>query len=415
VECNVHTSPLETHPLSELHRPTVASSEPAPVALHEGGTMTPMLIRGVMTSVVLIAVCAAILIIQYAAPVLVPMVVSILLFYALDPVVDYLEHWRVPRMLASLAVVVALLGSVATATYLLWPQVEAVVTKVPEGARQLRQSLAERHGAEAGALEKVQEAAKAIDTAAAEAGSPSPTAPGVVRVEVQQSWKASDWLWSSGIGAIGMGGQAITVIFLTLFLLNEDDSFKRKLVRRMESLGSKRITVQILNDIAAQVETFLWVQAITSAAVAVATGVSLWWLGVDQPAVWGLLAGLLNIVPYFGPLIVTTILAAVGFIQFGSIQMAMLVAGVALVITTLEGMILTPVLLSRAASLNHVIIFVAIAFWSWVWGIPGMLLAVPILMVFKAIADHVDGLQGVSDFLGDDTDAKSRVLGVKNG
>jgi predicted PurR-regulated permease PerM len=124
-------------------------------------------------------------------------------------------------------------------------------------------------------------------------------------------------------------------------------------------------------------------------------------VGGDEPAVWGLLAGVLNIVPYFGPLIVTAILAAVGFIQFGTLEMTAAVAGVSLVITTLEGMILTPHLLSRAASLNHVMIFVALAFFSWVWGIPGMLLAVPMLMVFKAVADHVEGLQGVADFLGE--------------
>jgi predicted PurR-regulated permease PerM len=112
------------------------------------------------------------------------------------------------------------------------------------------------------------------------------------------------------------------------------------------------------------------------------------------------LAGVLNVVPYFGPLIVTAGLAIVGFLQFGTFEMAALVAGVALVITTFEGMFLTPHLLSRAASLNHVAIFLAIAFWSWAWGVPGMLLAVPILMVFKAVCDHVEGLQGLGKFVG---------------
>jgi predicted PurR-regulated permease PerM len=116
--------------------------------------------------------------------------------------------------------------------------------------------------------------------------------------------------------------------------------------------------------------------------------------------VWGVLAGVLNVVPYFGPLIVTAGLAIVGFLQFGTLQMAALVASVALVITTFEGMFLTPHLLSRAASLNHVAIFVAIAFWSWAWGVPGMLLAVPMLMVFKAVCDHVEGLQAIGDFIG---------------
>lgn len=364
----------------------------------------PSALRVVSTSLGLIAGCVAIVTLQYAAPVLVPIVTAVLLFYALDPVVDWLERRRLPRLVATLTVMTMLIAGVSAGAYLLWPQVDAVVAKVPQGARQLRETLASRRRTnERSTLDRVQEAAAAIDSAAAEASGTAPVQSprGVVRVEVQQPWRVSDMLWTSGMSAISLGGQALTVLFLTLFLLNEDDSFKRKLVRRMESLGSKRITVQILNDISNQIETFLWVQVLTSTVVAAATGLALWWLGVEQAAVWGLLAGVLNIVPYFGPLIVTAILAAVGFLQFGTLHMMAIVAGVSLFITTLEGMILTPHLLSRAAAINHVVIFIALAFWSWVWGVPGMLLAVPMLMAAKAIADHVDGLQGVADFLGE--------------
>jgi predicted PurR-regulated permease PerM len=168
----------------------------------------------------------------------------------------------------------------------------------------------------------------------------------------------------------------------------------------MESRNNKRITVRILNDIATQIGRFIWVQALTSTLVAIATWLALWWIGIAEPMVWGVLAGVLNVVPYFGPLIVTAGLAIVGFLQFGTLEMAAFVAGVALVITTFEGMFLTPHLLSRAASLNHVAIFLAIAFWSWAWGVPGMLLAVPMLMVFKAVCDNVEGLQGIGTFVG---------------
>jgi predicted PurR-regulated permease PerM len=121
--------------------------------------------------------------------------------------------------------------------------------------------------------------------------------------------------------------------------------------------------------------------------------------------VWGVFAGLMNVVPYFGPLIVTSVMVVVAFIQFGSIQISLLIAGATLAVTALEGYVLTPALLSRAASLNHVAIFVSIAFWSWAWGVAGMLLAVPILMVAKAVCDHVPGLDGVSAFLSDNSSA----------
>ena len=348
----------------------------------------------------ILAVCVVVAALQIAAPVIIPVVLAALLFYALDPVVDRIEKWRVPRLAASLIVVLALVGVTGAGVLRIWPQIEAVVAGIPEGAARLRSVMRnlDRSGNDT-ILGKIREATEAIDATAAQAA-PAASTPGLVRVEVQQPWRASDWLWARGLGLLWFAGQAITVLFLTIFLLNEDDSFKRKLVSQMETLGSKRVTVQVLGDIATQIKNFLWVQTLTSMVVAVATGFALWMLGLDQPAVWGLFAGILNIVPYFGPLVVTAVLSVVAFIQFGTLGQSALIGGVAMAITTFEGMFLTPHLISRASSLNHVAIFVAIAFWGWAWGIPGVLLAVPMLMAIKAVCDHVEGLKPVGEFLG---------------
>jgi predicted PurR-regulated permease PerM len=359
-------------------------------------------LRGATAALRVLAICAAIAILHFAAPVLLPVVLAVLLFYALNPVVSLMTRWYVPRTLASVLVVVALVTGVGTGAVALWPQVDAVVAKIPDGAAKLRATFRRARGsAPDSPLERVQAAAKAIDSAAAEAQGPTERRPGVTRVEIEQPIRVSDWLVTGGIGAIGMVGQLVTILFLTIFLLNEDDSFKRKLVRQMETRGSKRVTVSILNDIARRIQSFLWVQLLTSSLVAVVTWLVLWWLGVEQPAAWGLFAGLMNLVPYFGALVVAVVLAAVGFLQFGTLEGAGMVAGASLVITTIEGMFITPHFMSRAASLNHVAIFLAIAFWSWAWGVPGMLLAVPLLMAIKAVCDHVDGLKGVGEFLGE--------------
>lgn len=361
-------------------------------------TRTGGAISSLTAAIWTLTICAAVFTLQFAAPVLLPIVLSVLLFYTLDPIVSGLQRWHLPRSVGSAGVVLALVGVTGAGGYALWPQIEEVVAQVPAGVSELRRDL-QRRSPTKSTFQRVQDAAKAIDAAAADASATART-PGVTRVEVQQSWRASDLLWTGGVSALGLTGQGLTILFLTIFLLNEGDSFKRKLIRHLDSSGSKRVTTEILDDIATQIESFIRVQIATSAGVAVATGLALWWIGVKQPAVWGLFAGIMNVVPYFGALIVSTVLGAVGLLQFGNIGGMVLVAGVALAITSIEGMLVTPHLISRASSLNHVAIFVALAFWSWAWGTPGLLLAVPLLMVCKAIADHVKGLEGVADFLG---------------
>ena len=128
-------------------------------------------------------------------------------------------------------------------------------------------------------------------------------------------------------------------------------------------------------------------------------------LGVEQPLVWGVFAGLMNLVPYFGPVIVTGVVGMVAYLQFGTFSQAAVVAGMTIVVTTIEGNFITPQLLSRAASLNLVATFVSIAFWSWLWGVAGMLLAMPILMAFKVMCDRVEGWEAVADIIGTDSPA----------
>ena len=125
----------------------------------------------------------------------------------------------------------------------------------------------------------------------------------------------------------------------------------------------------------------------------VVTGGALWAVGLQQALLWGLLAGIFNSIPYYGPLLMTAGLSVVGYLQFGTIGMTAAVAGVSLLITTLEGSLLTPMLMGRASSMNQVAVFAGLLFWSWVWGVWGMLLAVPVMMVVKVIGDHVEPLQ----------------------
>jgi predicted PurR-regulated permease PerM len=324
-----------------------------------------------------------------------------LLFYALDPAVDGLQRWRVPRWLGALLVLSAVVGAIGTGAYALRDDVMNVVTDLPDGARRLRALYAS--SGPPSTMESLRRATEEIDrTAAAAAGSSKP-ADGVTRVRVEQPpLRTADYLWSGSMGLFSLASYLTLVCFLSYFLLVADDLFKRKLVRHASAtLAGKRITVAVLESIGQQIEKFILVQIFTSVVVGVVTTLALWMLGLENAAVWGVTAGVLNSVPYFGPFIVTCALGVLAFMQFGTVSAVASIAGVALLITTLEGWWLTPLLIGRAAQMNRVAIFAGLLFWTWMWGVWGTLLAVPMMMVAKAICDHVEDFAPVADFLGE--------------
>jgi predicted PurR-regulated permease PerM len=225
----------------------------------------------------------------------------------------------------------------------------------------------------------------------------------VVRVQVEEPrTTASSYLLASSVSAASVINQVVMVLFLTYFMLLSDQLFKRKLVEIAgPTLSRKKVTVQALEEIATRIERFLMIQIFTSIVVGTATWLALLALGLQQAALWGLVAGLLNSIPYYGPLLVTGALTVVGFLQFGDIGKSLLVATVSLIITALEGYLLTPALVGKAAEMNSVAVFAGLLFWSWAWGIWGLLLAVPMMMVIKVVCDHVEDLHPIGVILGE--------------
>ena len=222
-----------------------------------------------------------------------------------------------------------------------------------------------------------------------------------VRVE-EPPLSARGLLWSGSVGALSALNQAMMILFLTYFFLLSDRMLRRKFVELAgPALSQKKVTVEIIDDISSQIGRFLLVQLFTSVVVGVTTWAALAYLGLQQAALWGLLAGIFNSIPYYGPLIVSGALSVVAFLQFGTLEMLLLVAGISMVITSLEGWLLTPVLMGRVASMNRVAVFVGLLFWSWAWGVWGMLLAVPIMMSLKVVFDQVEEFKPVGRFLGE--------------
>jgi predicted PurR-regulated permease PerM len=225
----------------------------------------------------------------------------------------------------------------------------------------------------------------------------------VQRVQVvEPAFNASDYLWVGGLGLVGLGGQILMILFLSYFLLATGDLYKRKFVKIAgPTLSRRKVTVQILDNISAQIGRFLLALLLANLIVAVSTATLLWWLGLEGWLFWGLAAGVLNTIPYFGPIIISVALAVVAFLQFGTLGGTATVVGGAFAITSLEGWLLTPALMGRAASMNPAAVFIGLLLWGWLWGLWGIVLAVPMMVLFKAICDHVEDLQPVGELLGE--------------
>lgn len=355
-------------------------------------------------SLAILAVLAVVFALHWASAVFIPLMIGVMFSYALDPIVDRLQRWRVPRWLSAAVLLIALLGGFSTVVWSVADDANALLESLPQAAQKLRAVIGTRGSKSANPIDKVQQAATHIERVAEEAGTPPPpTARGVMRVQVEKPrFNIKDYLWTGTIGLIALLGQIAIVFFLTFFILASGDAFRRKMVKIVgPNFTEKRITVQALDEITEQIQRYLLVQLFTSTVVGITTWLVFLWIGVAHAAVWGLLAGALNFIPYLGAIVVTGGAALVGFLQFGSLEMALLIAGASFVIQSLEGYLLTPWLTSRASRMSPVAIFVGVLAWGWLWGAWGLILGVPILMAVKTVCDRVDKFKPVGELLGE--------------
>jgi predicted PurR-regulated permease PerM len=373
--------------------------EPAP-ADPQPSAQGDVSVRSVALTV--IAIAAAMYVLNWAQEAFIPIVLSILISYALDPVVVAMMRLKLPRAAAAAVVMTLLTGIFGYTVYSLSDDAAAIVAELPEAAQQLRRAV-RRGSDDEGAIEQVQKAAEELQKTADAAAGPNPAPPNVTRVQIEEpTINVREYLTWGSTGLITFVGQATLVAFFVFFLLASGDLFKRKLVKIAgPSLAQKRITVQILDEINRQIARFLLVRVVTSLVVGIATWIAFRLVGLEQAGLWAIAAGVFNSVPYFGPVIVGAGTAVVAFLQFESIGMAAYVSGISFVITGIEGWLLTPWMTSRAARTNEVAVFIGLIFWTFIWGIWGTLLAVPMLVAVKAYCDRIEDLKPVGELLGD--------------
>jgi predicted PurR-regulated permease PerM len=281
-------------------------------------------------------------------------------------------------------------------------QIRAIVDQLPMEASKVSLLLRSLQNGQPNLMQKVQAAAHEIDTATSEATDISSTQnqPASHIVIDQSTFKLGDFLWAGSMGAIGLVTQSAMVLILVSFLLFTGEMFKRKLVRIIgSSMSQKKITMHILEDINVSIQRYMFTLLVANILLAILTWVSFRWIGLDNAGGWAIAAGVLNVVPYLGPAVIAVATGIVGFMQFHSFWMALLVSGSSLAIAAFIGIFVITWMTGQIAKMNIVAIFISLLFWGWLWGIAGLLLAIPILSVVNVVSQHVEALQPLAELL----------------
>ena len=318
---------------------------------------------------------------------LLPLVLALLLSYLLTPLVRALGRIRVGPPVGAAIVLLSLIGLLIYGISFLSEPAAGWLEKAPYSLHQLKQKLLPLKRP----MEKVAEASGEIDKLT----SPEQPLEKTQTVVVKRSAFAEAFV-TQGPEFIA----STTVMFILLyFLLASDGVFLTKIIRITPRLGDKKRGVSIMREIESQISRYLLTITLINIGLGIAVGTTVHFLGLQNPIMWGVMVAVLNFIPYLGALtgIICMTLGAV--LSFDSLGYAMIFPASYLIIAILEGNFITPWVLGRSLTLNPVLILVALAFWGWMWGISGMILAVPILATFKIFCDHIEPMAPVSEFM----------------
>jgi len=353
----------------------------------------------------LLAIIAVIASLYLARAFFVPLMIGILASYTLHPLVDWLGAIRIPRSIGAALVLAMVVGGVGWIGFSISDDAAALIEKLPEAARKLRRELDAVRSGTPSALQNVQDATNELQGAAADAGAKAGTRgkPGARLLAAQTpepTWLRDYTLAQSAL-LVSVAAQAPIVLLLTYFLLASGAHFRRKLVQLVgPSLARKRDAVRILEEVDTQVQRFLLTMLATNSLVALCTWITFVALGVDHAGSWAVAAGVLHFVPYLGPTLIALGSGVAAFLQSGSLFYAFSVAAASMLVAGTIGFLFMTWLQSRFARVNAAVLFIALLFFGWLWGVWGLLLGAPILAIAKVVFDRVESLKPVGELLG---------------
>lgn len=377
-------------------------------------------------SLALIALILSVYALQWAKEIVVPILCGVMVSYALAPIVNRMARLRIPRGAAATVLLSAIVGIFGWGAWALGDQVDSLIDTVPSVTQKIRE-LSQRANDKASTIERVQKAASDLAAAAAptqadgpaSASSVSAPTPAVRTVAgrspvdataapvakttqpVSDALDVRAYLLTGTLGAMAFLGKIAVILFVALFLLASGNSFRRKMVKLAgPKLSQKKVTIETLDEITDQIQRYLLVQVGVSVVVGVLTWLAFLGLGLHNAGVWGVVAGVANLIPYAGALVVGGGSAIVALVQFGTPEMAIAIGAASFAIHTVVGNVLTPWWMGRASKMSAVAVFITLLVFGWLWGVWGLLLGVPILLVVKSVCDRVDDLKPVGELLG---------------
>ncbi len=402
------TSATPTNPDPTADESTNRSEE----ALTVQGTHTPDATRSTVRISVdarglalgILATVAVVFVLEWAQSFVISLMLGVFFSYTLNPLVGWLERIRIPRVLGAVIVLAAVVCAVVLGVYSLRGQIQTIFEQVPQAASKVSAGLAGLRRGRPGNMQRMQIAARQIEEAASQAAdSPSTAKQPATHVVIDEpAFKLGNFLLVGSMGALGLMAEAVMVVFLVFFLLLAGDTFKRKLVRLTGPLlSNKKITVRILDDINDSIQKYMFMLLMTNVLVGLLTWIALRLIGVENAGAWAVAAGLLHVIPYLGPGVTAAAMGLVTFMQSDSLSLALLVGATSLAIATVVGTFITTWMTGKIAKMNTAAVFISLLFWAWLWGAWGMLLSIPIIVIVKVVAQHVEQLQSVAELLGE--------------
>ena len=333
-----------------------------------------------------IFILTAVYALYFARDFVMPVVLAFLLALMLTPIVRFLKKRGVPEAVSATLLVLISVIVIASAGYFLSGPIVQLANEAPEIGRRVTERLSEfRHPFEK--FVAVSEEVEKVTETTQE--------PGVQRVVIAQpgilSQAAGNLLSASTTAAI--------TFVLSLFLLASGTMFYEKIIQSFARLSEKKRALRLVYDIEREISRYLLTVAMINAGLGAVIALGLWALGMPNPAVWGVAAAALNFLPYIGALATILLVACISLISFDSLSYALLAPLFVILCNIIEGQLVTPLVVGRRLEINAVAIFIAVAFWSWLWGFIGALIAVPLLVIVKVFCDHFDSWRHVGNFL----------------